>query len=89
MIKMTLECAAIARVGLLLAAVLAIAGCADDADMADAVTVGDAMPSLAWEGYVNEEADGLSTNKPFRDYGTAALAASGRRYALLHTSESF
>ncbi len=53
------------------------------------VRVGDALPTLNWEGYVNEDADGLSSGKPFGDYGTAALEASGRRYALLHTSESF
>ena len=53
------------------------------------VGIGDEMPDLQWEGYVNEDADGVSTTKPFVDYGTAELKASGRRYAMLHTSETF
>lgn len=76
------------RNGLLsLAMVASLVGCSEPEH--GAVGLGDAMPALDWEGYVNEDADGLSLNKPFIDYGTADLAASGRRYALLHTAESF
>ncbi len=64
---------------------LALLGCTEEGDLA----VGDALPSLTWEGYVNEEAEGLSTSQPFVDYGIDQLAASGRRYALLHTAEAF
>jgi hypothetical protein len=53
------------------------------------VAVGDDMPALEWEGYVNEDAQGLSSEQPFVDYGTEALEATGRRYALLHTAETF
>jgi hypothetical protein len=53
------------------------------------LVIGDDMPSLQWEGYVNETAEGLSTEQPFGDYGIDQLAATGKRYALLHTAEAF
>ena len=68
-----------------LGALAALTGCAEDGDL----DVGDAMPSLAWEGYVNEDAVGLSSEQPFGDYGIDALKATGRRYALLHTADAF
>jgi hypothetical protein len=72
---------------LFLSVALSSLGCADPD--AGTVGIGDDMPELAWEGYVNEAALGLSTDQPFSDYGTRALANTGRRYAMLHTAASF
>jgi hypothetical protein len=68
------------------AAVLAM-GCSAESE--PEVEVGDQMPSLAWEGYVNDAATGLASEQPFGDYSSATLQSSGKRYALIHLSESF
>lgn len=75
----------IRKILVMLTAAATLAGCAEHGEL----DVGDSMPSLQWEGYVNEEAEGLSTMRPFADYGIAQLEESGRRYALLHTAEAF
>ncbi len=62
-----------------------LAACTDPGS----VDVGDTMPALAWEGYVNAEGIERSSTLPFGDYGIDALKASGRGYALLHTAEAF
>ena len=62
-------------------------GCGAEGD--PNVEVGDAMPNLQWEGYVNDDAQGLASEQPFGNYSSTALRASGKRYALVHLSESY
>ena len=66
----------------------AIAGCGSD-EAQPAVVHGDGLPELGWEGYVNEAGEGLALDKPFTNYSTSDLKSGGRRYALVHLSESF
>jgi hypothetical protein len=59
-------------------------------DLAGAVVgneEGNLFPSLAWQGYVNDAADAISTTKPFVPYSTDAMKQSGRAYALVHVSD--
>ncbi|MSP59702.1 MAG: hypothetical protein EXR72_05050 [Myxococcales bacterium] len=49
--------------------------------------VGDTLPPLEWEGYVNDAADAIATTKNFGPYSMDALRKSGRPYAMLHISE--
>jgi hypothetical protein len=51
--------------------------------------LGDTMPNLSWQGYVNDAADALSTTKPFGPYSMDDLRKSGRPLALMHLSEYF
>ena len=49
--------------------------------------VGDTIPPLVWEGYVNDQADAVSTTKPYGPYSMDAMRRSGRAYGLVHVSE--
>ena len=62
-------------------------GCSSEPE--PTVAEGDRLPSLSWEGHVNETGDGLSTDKPVAQYSTGELEKSGRNYALVHLAESF
>lgn len=68
---------------------VALAGCGGSDGGAPAVAVGDGLPELGWEGYVNEAGQGLALDQAFRNYSTSDLKSGGRRYALVHLSESF
>ena len=81
-----LWCRAATRLAASLTVVALSSGCSSqDGDLA----VGDPLPPLHWQGYVNEQGDTLSTLKPVGPYSTTALGQSKRRFALLHLSESF
>ncbi|MDP3276850.1 MAG: hypothetical protein Q8Q09_16740 [Deltaproteobacteria bacterium] len=47
---------------------------------------GDTLENLSLVGYVNPEGTALSTTLPFAPTDLQALRATGRRYALVHTS---
>lgn len=64
---------------------LVLVGCSDDGSAG----VGDELPELRWEGYVNETGDGISSEQPFRAYSSRDLDVSGRRYALIHLAADF
>jgi hypothetical protein len=51
--------------------------------------VGDVVPYLYWQGYVNEDAVGLSSSEPFVDYSTDDMRRSGRAFGLVHASEFY
>jgi hypothetical protein len=57
--------------------------------------VGDTIPPLVWEGYVDEAADVLATTEPFIPYSMNALrlsAQSGQsapRLAIVHVAEFY
>lgn len=52
--------------------------------------VGDVVANHAFEGYVNEAGDALSTTKPYLAAWTLDdLRKSGRPYAVVHVSEFF
>lgn len=52
-------------------------------------SLGDTIPNLVWQGYVNDRADALSTTKPYVHYSTDDLRKSGPKLALVHLSEFF
>jgi hypothetical protein len=51
--------------------------------------VGDVMPNLQWEGYVNETAEGVATAQPFVPYSMDDVRRSGKPYAFVHVSEFY
>jgi hypothetical protein len=51
--------------------------------------VGSTIPNLLWQGYVNETADGLATERPFVPYSMDDVRRSGKPYALVHVSEFY
>jgi hypothetical protein len=51
--------------------------------------VGQAIPALAWEGYVNTDGAEISTQKPFGDYSSDRMGDDGRGFALVHLSEAY
>lgn len=48
---------------------------------------GETLQGLAWEGYVNEKADALSTTKPYVSTSLDKLRRTGKGYGLIHISE--
>jgi hypothetical protein len=53
------------------------------------VEVGDTMANLQWEGYVNDDAQGLANSEPFVDYSMNDVRQSGKEYALIHMAAVF
>jgi hypothetical protein len=51
--------------------------------------IGQVMPNLQWEGYVNETADGVATAQPFVAYSMDDVRRSGKPYAFVHVSEFY
>jgi hypothetical protein len=51
--------------------------------------IGDTIPPLVWEGYVNPTADARSDTKPYGPYSMDALRMSGAPYGLVHVSEFY
>lgn len=52
--------------------------------------VGDTLPNLLLQGYVNDTGDAISNTLPFVDsYSLEDVRASGAKYALVHVSEFF
>lgn len=52
--------------------------------------VGDVLPDLKWQGYVNAMSDALSDTKPFVTTSLDALRRTARKpYALIHVSEYY
>lgn len=49
--------------------------------------VGDTLTPMVWEGYVNPSAAGLASAQPYGAYTSDDLRRSGKRYALLYTSD--
>jgi len=49
--------------------------------------VGDTFPLLAWEGYVNNAADAVSTTKPFGSYSSDDARKSGRAFMMVHVAD--
>jgi hypothetical protein len=52
-------------------------------------SVGNVVPPLVWEGYVNLSADAVSTTKPYGAYSMDDVRKSGHPYALLHVSQFY
>lgn len=53
------------------------------------VEVGETMANLQWEGFVNDDAQGLANAQPFVDYSMNDVRLSGKEYALIHMSAVF
>lgn len=52
--------------------------------------VGDVLPDLKWQGFVNATSDAQSDTKPFVSTSLDALRRTARKpYALIHVSEYF
>ncbi len=51
--------------------------------------VGDTIPPLVWEGYVDPAADALATTEPFGPYSMLALHRSGRAFGIVHVAEFY
>ena len=49
--------------------------------------VGDVIPPLVWEGYVDLAADAVANTKPYRRYTMDDLRRSGARYGMVHVAE--
>jgi hypothetical protein len=53
------------------------------------VEVGDTIENLLWEGYVNDDAQGLANTEPFVDYSMDAVRQSGKSLAFVHFGAVF
>lgn len=51
--------------------------------------IGDTIPPLVWEGYVDPKADAVADTKPYGSYSMDALRMSGAPYGLVHVSEFY
>jgi len=51
--------------------------------------MGDTIPPLVWEGYVDATGDTVATMKPFMPYTMDMLRTMGPRYALVHVAEFY
>ena len=51
--------------------------------------VGQIIPNLQWQGYVNETAEGVATAQPFVAYSMDDVRRSGKPYAFVHVSEFY
>lgn len=51
--------------------------------------VGEVMPLLLWEGYINPNADAVATTQPYVDWSTDDVRTSGVSHALVHLAAVF
>ncbi len=52
-------------------------------------TVGQIIPPLVWEGYVDPAADVIATTEPYGNYSMDDLRQSGKPYAIVHVSDFY
>jgi hypothetical protein len=51
--------------------------------------VGETLPLLDWEGYVNPAADAVASSQPWVDFGSDGVHASASTHALIHLAGNF